>query len=112
MQKSMPGVGLFQCVVSHLLSYTLARRCSTFCQQAVAKKSFDQIQFAPCQRGERKNGGGDASCASESQCVVKYGVNGMDKKKNTRPHGAALQRRVLKWCCTLSSIFCGQLSQK
>lgn len=59
-----------------------------------------------------KNGGSNASwpaCASESLCVVKYGVNGMDKKPKKQTlttHGAALAEKSLDMVLASALPFC------
>jgi hypothetical protein len=98
MQKSIPGVGLFQCVVSHLLSYiqhALAHMplSQFFASKLLLKSHLTKLNLRPVNGPKGKNGGGNASwpaCASESLCVVKYGVNGMAKKKKRLPHTVPL----------------------
>jgi hypothetical protein len=53
------------------------------------KSHLTKLNLRPVNGVKGKNVGGNASwpaCASESLCVVKYGVNGMAKTKNKRYH--------------------------
>jgi hypothetical protein len=94
-------------VVSHLLSYiqhALARSpplSHFFASKLLLKSHLTKLNLRPVNGPKGKNGGGNASwpaCASESLCVVKYGVNGMakTKKPTLTTHGATLLTKSLE----------------